>query len=188
MYHMVNVDSEWNDYYKNDREHLEVIKYHYMNVIFDEVELYFHPEMQRQYIGIMLKMLKSVRFANIRGVSIMMITHSPFVLSDIPESNVLCLGEDDNKVAKTLGGNIMEMLSDSFFMKSSIGDFIKNEIALIVDLYNRVVREKHPNMPELKEEYKSNRMRFKYICENIGDDIYKKMLTNMVMVIEKVIK
>ena len=31
-------------------------------------------------------------------------------------------------------------------------------------------------------------MRFKYICENIGDDIYKKMLTNMVMVIEKVIK
>ena len=82
----------------------------------------------------------------------------------------------------------MEMLSDSFFMKSSIGDFIKNEIALIVDLYNRVVREKHPNIPELKEEYKSNRMRFKYICENIGDDIYKKMLTNMVMVIEKVIK
>lgn len=188
MYHMVNVDSEWNDYYKNDREHLEVIKYHYMNVIFDEVELYFHPEMQREYIGIMLKMLKSVRFANIRGVSIMMITHSPFVLSDIPESNVLCLGEDDNKVAKTLGGNIMEMLSDSFFMKSSIGDFIKNEIALIVDLYNRVVREKHPNIPKLKEEYKSNRMRFKYICENIGDDIYKKMLTNMVMVIEKVIK
>lgn len=188
MYHMVNVDSEWNDYYRKDKEHIEVIKYHYMNVIFDEVELYFHPEMQRQYIGIMLKMLQSVRFANIRGVNVMMITHSPFVLSDIPESNVLCLGEGDNIVTKTLGGNIMEMLSDSFFMKSSIGDFIKNEIALIVDLYNRVVREKHPNIPELKEEYKSNRMRFKYICENIGDDIYKKMLTNMVMVIEKVIK
>ena len=106
----------------------------------------------------MLKMLQSVRFANVRGVNVMMITHSPFVLSDIPESNVLCLGEGDNIVTKTLGGNIMEMLSDSFFMKSSIGDFIKNEIALIVDLYNRVVREKHPNIPELKEEYKSNRM------------------------------
>lgn len=188
MYHMVNVDSEWNDYYKNDREHLEVIKYRYMNVVFDEVELYFHPEMQRQYIGIMLKMLKSVRFANIRGLNIMMITHSPFVLSDIPESSVLCMGEGDNKVTKTLGGNIMEMLSSSFFMRNSIGDVVKEEIATIVNMYNRVMREEQPNLPDLKEEFESKHMRFKYICENIGDDIYKKMLTSMVKLISKAIK
>ena len=90
---MVNVDSEWNDYYRKDRDHLEVIKYHYMNVIFDEVELYFHPEMQRQYTSIMLKTLRSVQFSNIRGINIMMVTHSPFVLSDIPDSNVLWRGQ-----------------------------------------------------------------------------------------------
>lgn len=185
MYHMVNVDSEWNDYYKNDREHLEVIKYRYINIIFDEVELYFHPEMQRQYIGIMLKMLKSVRFTNIRGLNIMMITHSPFVLSDIPESNVLCLGEDDKKVTNTLGGNIIEMLSSSFFMKNSIGDVVKEEITAIVNMYNRVVREEQPNLPDLKKEFNRKRIRFKYICEKIGDDIYKKMLTNMVTLISK---
>lgn len=188
MYHLVNVDSEWNDYYKKDRAHLEVIKYHYMNVIFDEVELYFHPEMQRQYISIMLKMLQSVKFSNIRGINIMMVTHSPFVLSDIPDSNVLCLGEGDNVITKTLGGNIMEMLSNSFFMKNSIGDAIKEEIATIADMYNKIIREKNQVFLDLKEEYKNKRTRFNYICENVGDDFFKRMLTNMVNEISKAVK
>jgi hypothetical protein len=102
MYHLVNVDSEWNDNYRKDKDHVEVIKYHYMNVIFDEVELYYHPEMQRQFTNIMMKTLKSVHFTNMRGINIMMVTHSPFVLSDIPDSNVLCLGEGDNLATKTL--------------------------------------------------------------------------------------
>ncbi len=188
MYHLVNVDSEWNDYYKKDKAHLEVIKYHYMNVIFDEVELYFHPEMQRQYINMMLKTLKSVRFSNIRGINIMMVTHSPFVLSDIPDSNVLSLGEGDKIVAKTLGGNIMEMLGNSFFMKNSIGDIIKDEMASIVDMYNKIVREGCQNIPNFKEVYKTKRMRFRYICENVGDDFLKRMLTNMVNEMSRVIK
>lgn len=188
MYHLVNVDSEWNDYYKKDRAHLEVIKYHYMNVIFDEVELYFHPEMQRQYISIMLKMLQSVKFSNIRGINIMMVTHSPFVLSDIPDSNVLCLGEGDSVITKTLGGNIMEMLSNSFFMKNSIGDAIKEEIAAIADMNNKIIREKNQDFSDLKEEYKNKRTRFNYICENVGDDFFKRMLTNMVNEISKAVK
>lgn len=184
MYHMVNVDSEWNDDYRKDRDHLEVIKYRYMNVIFDEVELYFHPEMQRQYTNIMLKTLKSVHFSNIRGVNIMMVTHSPFVLSDIPDSNVLCLGVGDGLVTKTLGGNIMEMLSNSFFMKNSIGDVIKEEIASIVDMYNKVVREDI----DVREDYRHNLVRFRYICKNIGDAFYKNMLTNMVDDMSKAVK
>lgn len=184
MYHLVNVDSEWNDYYRKDKDHLEVIKYHYMNVVFDEVELYYHPEMQRQFTNIMMKTLKSVHFTNLRGINIMMITHSPFVLSDIPDSNVLCLGEDDKEVAKTLGGNIMEMLGGSFFMSNSIGDVIKEEIAGIVDLYNKAVREGQ----NVKEQYASKRFRFRYLCENLGDDFLKRMISGMVEEIAKSVK
>lgn len=176
MYHLVNVDSEWNDNYRKDRDHVEVIKYRYMNVIFDEVELYFHPEMQRQFTNIMMKTLKSVSFANLRGVNIMMVTHSPFVLSDIPDGNVLCLGEGNNEVTKTLGGNIMEMLSSSFFMKNSIGDAIKEEISEIVTLYNNAVREGH----DVKREYKAKKVRIRYVCNNIGDEFLKSMVTRMV--------
>ena len=184
MYHLVNVDSEWNDYYRKDKDHLEVIKYHYMNVVFDEVELYYHPEMQRQFTNIMMKTLKSVHFTNLRGINIMMITHSPFVLSDIPDSNVLCLGENDKEVTKTMGGNIMEMLSSSFFMSNSIGDVIKEEIAAIVDLYNKAVREGL----DVKEQFASQRVRFRYLCENVGDDFLKRMITRMVDDIAKAVK
>ena len=176
MYHLINVDSEWNDFYRADKDHLEVIKYHYMNVIFDEVELYYHPEMQRQFVSIMLRTLRSVTFANIRGINIMMVTHSPFVLSDIPDNNVLCLGEGDNSVTKTLGGNIMEMLSSSFFMKNSIGEAIKEEISSIVDLYNKAVREG----VDVKSEYNAKRVRMRYVCDNIGDEFLKQMVVRMV--------
>ena len=147
-----------------------------MNVIFDEVELYYHPEMQRQFTNIMIKSLKSVSFANIRGINIMMVTHSPFVLSDIPDSNVLCLGESENLATKTLGGNIMEMLGSSFFMSNSIGDLIKEEFASIVRLYNRAVREGK----SVKEDYQKNKTRFKYVCENVGDDFLRRMICEMV--------
>ena len=183
MYHLVNVDSEWNDFYRKDKDHLEVIRYHYMNVVFDEVELYFHPEMQRQFTSIMMKMLKSVHFTNLRGINIMMITHSPFVLSDIPDSNVLCLGEGDEIVTKTLGGNIMEMLSKSFFMSSSIGNLIKDEISAIVSLYNLAVREGK----NVRTQFAKNCVRFKYVCDNVGDDFLKKMLTGMVEEMAKVV-
>ena len=184
MYHLVNVDSEWNDNYRKDKDHLEVIKYRYMNVIFDEVELYFHPEMQRQFTNIMMKTLKSVRFTNMRGINIMMVTHSPFVLSDIPDSNVLCLGEGDNMVTKTLGGNIMEMLSSSFFMNNSIGDAIKEEISEIVTLYNKAVREGQ----NVKAEYADKKVRIRYVCDNLGDEFLKRMVSRMVEDIEKAVK
>ena len=184
MYHLVNVDSEWNDNYRKDRDHLEVIKYHYMNVIFDEVELYYHPEMQRQFTNIMMKTLNSVKFTNMRGVNIMMVTHSPFVLSDIPGNNVLCLGEEDNEVTKTLGGNIMEMLSSTFFMSNSIGDAIKEEISKIVTLYNRAVREGQ----NVRTDYMNSKVRMRYICENLGDDFLKQMVTRMVDDIAQAVK
>ena len=184
MYHLVNVDSEWNDNYKKDKDHLEVIKYRYMNVIFDEVELYFHPEMQRKFTNIMMKTLKSVKFTNIRGINIMMVTHSPFVLSDIPNCNVLCLGEGENMVTKTLGGNIMEMLSISFFMNNSIGEAIKEEISAIVTLYNKAVRKRQ----DVRMEYAANKVRIQYICDNLGDEFLKSMVSRMVVDIVKAIK
>lgn len=184
MYHLVNVDSEWNDNYRKDRDHLEVIKYHYMNVIFDEVELYYHPEMQRQFTNIMMKMLKSVQFSNIRGINIMMVTHSPFVLSDIPDSNVLCLGEGDMLVTKTLGGNIMEMLSSSFFMENSIGDAIKDEISRIVLMYNNAVREGR----DIKDDYLNRKARMRYITDNLGDEFLKRMIERMIDEISEKVK
>lgn len=92
MYHLINVDSEWDDFYQ-DKDHLQIIKYRFVNVIFDEVELYFHPELQRSFMGLLLQALQNAHFKNLHGINIILATHSPFLLSDIPHSNVLCLGK-----------------------------------------------------------------------------------------------
>lgn len=132
----------------------------------------------------MIKTLKSVKFTNMRGINIMMVTHSPFVLSDIPNCNVLCLGEGENTVTKTLGGNIMEMLSSSFFMNNSIGEAIKEEISAIVTLYNKAVRKGL----DVRMEYAANKVRIQYICDNLGDEFLKSMVSRMVVDIVKAIK
>lgn len=114
----------------------------------------------------------------------MLVTHSPFVLSDIPDSNVLFVGEEGQEATKTLGGNIMEMLSSSFFMSSSIGEAIKEEITAIVDMYNKAVR----NGEDVRFLYHDRRKRFKYICDTVGDEFLKDMVTNMVDDIEQRVK
>lgn len=127
MYHLINVDSEWDDFYY-DKDHLQIIKYRFVNVIFDEVELYFHPELQRSFMGLLLQALQNAHFKNLHGINIILATHSPFLLSDIPHSNVLCLGENTMSVEGTLGANIIELLGNSFFLSSVIGNVASNEI------------------------------------------------------------
>lgn len=69
----------------------------------------------------------------------------------------------------------MEMLSSSFFMNNSIGDAIKEEISSIVTLYNRAIEGQN-----VRTEYMNCKVRMRYICENLGDDFLKRMVTRMV--------
>ncbi len=173
MYHLINVDSEWNDFYQ-DKEHLDVIKYRFVNVIFDEVELYFHPELQRSFIGLLLQALQNAHFKNLHGVNIILATHSPFLLSDIPHSNVLCLGEDTMNVKGTLGANIIELLGNSFFLSSVIGNVASNEIQEVVNLYQAAKREEN-----VADTFKKKKERFKYVYRYVADPYLKDFVGRM---------
>ncbi|MDL2302806.1 ATP-binding protein [Dysgonomonas sp. OttesenSCG-928-D17] len=52
LYHLRNLNSVEGDG--------SLIKYSYINIILEEIELYFHPEMQRQYIYHLLESIKSI--------------------------------------------------------------------------------------------------------------------------------
>lgn len=171
MYHLINVDSEWDDFYY-DKDHLQIIKYRFVNVIFDEVELYFHPELQRSFMGLLLQALQNAHFKNLHGINIILATHSPFLLSDIPHSNVLCLGENTMSVEGTLGANIIELLGNSFFLSSVIGNVASNEIREIVNLYQAAKREEN-----ITDRFKKKR--FKYVYKYIADSYLKKMVGRM---------
>ena len=118
-----------------------LIKYSHVNIVLEEIELYFHPEMQRQYIYHLLESIKSIDLKNIKAVNILFVTHSPFILSDIPKTNILRLKEGKSYTAKfeqTFGANISELLANDFFMENSfMGEFVRNRIISLLNFFNR---------------------------------------------------
>lgn len=108
------------------------LEYYYVNLVLEEVELYFHPEYQRKYVYQMLRQIEQVRLNNILAINIILVTHSPFVLTDIPKNNVLFL-EEGKPVRimqeNTFGANIHSLLQNGFFLEGApMGEFAKKKI------------------------------------------------------------
>lgn len=135
VYHLKNLDSiEGNDG-KLDKDD-KLIKYENVNVIFDEVELYYHPDMQRRFIKDLLINISKAELKTISSINFIFITHSPFILSDIPDANILYLEisdrktVQDKKLTETFGGNIHDLLAKSFFLQDDgyMGEYAKDVI------------------------------------------------------------
>jgi len=128
LYHIRNLNSI--------KGNLRRIKYGHINIILDEIELYFHPEFQRKYIDYLIKCITSINFQDIESINILMATHSPFILSDIPETNVLFLNEGKSQkgISETFGSNIHTLYKNNFFIEGMpIGEFAKNKINQMFD-------------------------------------------------------
>lgn len=129
LYHLGNIESVFRDNNKNR------IAYSNVCIILEEIELYFHPQFQKNLIKYILDGIKQMSFVHIEGIQLMMVTHSPFVLSDIPTSNILALenGMQSDTKLQTFGANIYDMLNTSFFLhNSTIGDFAQWLIGRII--------------------------------------------------------
>lgn len=131
IYHLRNLNSVP----KSNRR----VKYQHVNVILDEIELYFHPEYQKDFVNHILCCIGSADIKDIKSVNILMITHSPFILSDIPKSNVLFLKEGRpyyEMQEDTFAANIHSLLRNGFFLeKGTIGSFaLKTVNKLFEDL------------------------------------------------------
>ena len=118
LYHMQNVDSTQ--------------VYESINVILEEIELYFHPEYQRQFINHLLEQIYGIQWNSLKNINITFVTHSPFLLSDIPKSNVLFLKEGKPSYEmqeNTFGANIHSLLKNGFFLPNlPIGEFAYQKI------------------------------------------------------------
>jgi len=108
------------------------VKYYNVNLIMEEIELYYHPEYQRLYFNRLLDLIKRAKLENIQNINFVFVTHSPFILSDIPKCNVLFLKEgvpDDEMQENTFGANIHSLLKHGFFMPNlPIGEFAYEKI------------------------------------------------------------
>ncbi|MGY4538142.1 putative ATP-binding protein involved in virulence [Mucilaginibacter sp. UYNi724] len=123
-YHLLNLNSKISED--------ELIPYRFILVVFDEVELYFHPEMQRGFIDYLLTYFSYLPLDQLTGLQMTFITHSPFILSDIPADNILFMG-GDRSGWQTFGANIHDLLADSFFLENGfMGEHVKKTIQSLV--------------------------------------------------------
>jgi hypothetical protein len=131
LYHLDNLNSVRYDSSAKDR-----IAYQNILIILEEVELYFHPELQQQFIKYLLDGIEQIPLESLNAVHIIIVTHSPYVLSDIPKNNVLALGKNGLPTITpllTFCGNIHEMLKNSFFSSNgSQGYFAQWEVGYLL--------------------------------------------------------
>lgn len=136
IYHLQNLSSV------HQSDNIEKVAYRYVNVILDEIELYFHPDYQRKFIYNLLRALENfsgLEDSEIEGLNFLLITHSPFILSDIVNDKILFLNDNtkDYSEIKTFGANIHELLATSFFMEDGLmGENAKKIIKDIIDFLN----------------------------------------------------
>ena len=185
VYHLANINSVWQDknqikltQYKQlqkvgNNQEKALLKYKYVNIVFDEVELYFHPDLQRRFVKNILDALKNLHLEYIEGINIMLVTHSPFVLSDLPRTNVLALNNQQSDIEETFCANIHEMLGSSFFMTYSMGDVAREHIEMVFDIYSRFKRGEK-NIIEEKEWKK-----YQYIASKVADEYLGKLVKGM---------
>lgn len=165
-YHLRNLNAD----VKDDQK----IQYNNIFVVFEEVELYFHPEYQKLYVNYLLKQIKQMRPQRIKSICLLFVTHSPFILSDIMKHNILYLekGADVNHRMKvnTFASNINELLAESFFLSGGfVGEFAKEKINELVDFL----------LSEDNMSGKWNRDAARDLIELVGDDVVKIQLLKL---------
>lgn len=145
LYHIKNIMSI-------DARYKHRIKYRHINIILDEIELCFHPEYQRIYISKIIEYITDLKMNKGYFINILMSTHSPFILSDIPNCNILYLKEG-NQVNKTVdiepfGANIHDILYQSFFLEhGSIGELSAKKIESVLSEINKA-QQQNRNLKE----------------------------------------
>jgi hypothetical protein len=154
-------------------------------ILLDEADLGFHPVWKKRYVDAILKTIPYF-FESLEvkpKLQIIITTHDPLTLSDLPINNVVFLykdeglcrimsNDDKNKIQKTFGANITDLLAHSFFVEDGlIGDFSKSKIKEVIEW--------------IKESKKSSD-KFKSTPKFIAQLEYYKSIVNLID--EKIVK
>lgn len=179
FYYMICLDSAKDFWHTPDNDREQIV-YKHINVIFDEIELYFHPEMQRNFISTLLHGLQQLPLDGIRSLHFMIVTHSPFVLSDIPAQNILFLEKGGHRADKgevaSFGANIHTMLVNSFFLKGgAMGQFAKETIVRMIDQVNAayLIRKLEKNQGDVNRVIEENYQIYRSLPDSYQEQLKK---------------
>lgn len=155
-------------------------------LLLDEADLGFHPIWKKKFVKAILKALphffeSQTVYPNLQ---IILTTHDPLTLSDLPINNVVFLHKVDDKlevvtekekIQRTFGANITDLLAHSFFIENGlIGDFAKSKIDEVINWIN--IQKDRP-----KREINLNELeKYKKVISLIDEKVLKLKLTEMI--------
>jgi len=142
----------------------------------DEGDLYLHPMWQIEFFDKLLNVLPTIFSGNIQ---LLLTSHSPFLLSDLPKQNITildksitgsCLDGIELKI-NTFGGNLYDLYSEPFFLgQKRTSDFAYNKIKSLITTV------------ENKQMSRKNKIELLNLANIIGDEVIrfriKKILEN----------
>lgn len=117
-------------------------------LLLDESEVSLHPRWQRMFLQELISFL--MRNFPTKKFQILLTTHSPIILSDIPKFSLLKMSNNEitNKNPDTFGANIHELYSTDFGLgESLIGEFASRYIRSLILKINNIKE------PLIKEEF-----------------------------------
>ncbi|WP_135547967.1 AAA family ATPase [Paenibacillus cymbidii] len=140
-------------------------------LLLDEPDQSLHPEWSRRFLHDLLKLLHSLEW--LEHYQIILTTHSPFMLSDVSKEHIIALESGEGGISRvvdlrnpTFANHIHTILSQDFFMSSTVGEYAKQKV-------NETIAFLNHNNPEVSEEkiaYHAN------LIQLIGDDLLKSKL------------
>lgn len=167
IFHLKNIICE------NDKP--ELAKYYNATIFMDEIEMCFHPNYQRSFLALFLKLLSIHEITKSCNINILIATHSPFILSDLCKSNILYLENGKTAIntcefVDPFCANISDILRQSFFLSEGfMGEFVKSKIKdLLVYLNN-----------ETSCEFSWDETNSREFISLIGEPLLKNSLMNL---------
>lgn len=151
-------------------------------LLLDEADLGLHPMWKKRFINTILKSIPYF-FEELTpkpNLQIILTTHDPLTLSDIPKHNVIFLEKPEegkcqisSRFQKTFGANITDLLADSFFIQDGlIGDFALKKINDVIGWIN-----KNKNKTKIS---KRKLIYYKKVIELIDERVIKLKLSEMI--------
>lgn len=168
----------------------------------DEADLTYHPEWQRQFVSLLTAVLPGMfseyyengKKAGCKDIQVIVATHSPLLLSDIPVQSCIFLKNEDkleetteeqreeygliavdnhSVIRQTFASNLHDLLNNAFFLNRTIGEFARRKIIIIAKELKEL--SQNPQNSEKREECRS----YIQTIELIGDPIVRNKLRNL---------
>lgn len=167
-------------------------------IFMDEYESHLHLEWVRRHLAVLLWWLDKKGGELKVKFQLIVATHSPIIISDLPVDNITLLletGIKRDKINYGFASNYYDILNDSFFLDDTIGEFAKQKINSCIRTINRIsdrltkiLEQKKISHDSLQKFIKKNAQeleRQNQIIDLVGDDVIKKQLCNMSAVVEE---